>query len=177
MSRYRMFAAGAAVALLAAVVVTPAYARPDHSGHGSSGDHRPEHSKGGGKDKVRPAATKMSFKLDEHHFDSGSTVTATAQLLSRSGKSWVPLADALLHVLVDGAEVGASVTDATGNILIEWGGALDGGHVMKVVYEGDALHRKAQRSQGFHVGTLEEPEELEEVLTPVVPTIPLEPVS
>lgn len=187
MSRYRSFVAGAAVALLAASFVSPAFARGPGSDHGNgrSAEPRPEHSYGNGqgnghgRDKVRPAPTKMDFKLDQHHFESGSTVSAVATLYTRSGKAWVPLDGALLQILVDGVEVGVGTTMGGGKLFVDWGGATDGDHVMKIVYAGDATHKKAQRAQGFQVGSIaeeEEIEEIEEALEPAPGPVPVESV-
>ncbi len=99
----------------------------------------------------RPAVTKIRFKLDDHEITLGETVNGTATVFSRSGRRWVPLAGATLSVQVDGAEVGTVTTDENGRATISYTPTTEGEHVIKVVYAGDATHKKAKRAQGFEV--------------------------
>ena len=129
----------------------------------------PASAKRGGRHGERPnraAHTKMRFKLDDHHWDSGATVTGTVALRSGKGRG-EPLIDAMVRVLVDGTEVGIAVTDGEGKATVSWGPATDGGHVMRVVFDGDDIHKRAKRAQGFHVGTGDDDEgDLEATPTP-----------
>ena len=72
---------------------------------------------------------------------------------TRDAHAWVPLEDAELSVLVDGTEVATVLTDANGVAPIVYTSTEDGDHVMKVAYAGDWAHKRAQRAQGFTVGS------------------------
>ena len=100
---------------------------------------------------AKPApVTKISFKLDDHNVPPGSPVTSDVLVRTRSNHEWVPFANALLSVRVDGTQVLTVTTDANGKAAISYVAAA-GGHVMKVVFAGDATHKRAQRAQGFAV--------------------------
>nr|MDP9342545.1 Ig-like domain-containing protein [Actinomycetota bacterium] len=99
--------------------------------------------------KVRPATSKMKFKLDSHTVVVGDQVTGTVHLWTRSNHHWVPLADSDLSVRLDGTEVATATTDSDGKASISLTSDTAGDHVIKVVYAGDDTHRKAQRAQGF----------------------------
>ncbi len=96
--------------------------------------------------------TKIRFKLDDHSVASGESVTGTVVVMTGKGKDREPFAGATLTVLVDKVEVATLTTDADGRATVEHAGAEDGEHVMKVVFAGDAGHKKAKRAQGFEVG-------------------------
>lgn len=116
----------------------------------------------------------MRFKLDDHQWDSGATVTGTASLRSGRGRG-EPVEGATLRVLVDGEDVGTATTDAEGKAAISWGPATDGGHVMRVVYDGDDTHKRAKRAQGFQVGAEDDgddEDDLEATPTPEPETTP-----
>ena len=136
----KKFVAFCAALAVAAAFAVPALARP-------SGERGGGHGRG----KTRPAQTKMRFKLDAHHWDTGATVTGTVALRTGKGRG-EPLIDAMVRIVVDGTEVGIAVTDSDGKATVSWGPATDGGHVMRVIYGGDDLKRGAKRAQGFHVG-------------------------
>ena len=55
-----------------------------------------------------------------------------------------------LSVRVDGVDVMTVVTGADGHAALSYV-APEGGHVMRVVFLGDATHKRARRSQGFSV--------------------------
>ena len=100
---------------------------------------------------AKPASvTKISFKLNDHNVPPGSPVTSDVVVRTRSGHDWVPFANALFSVRVDGTQVLTVTTDASGEAAISYVAAA-GGHVMKVVFAGDATHKRAQRAQGFAV--------------------------
>ena len=100
---------------------------------------------------AKPApVTKIRFKLDDHNVPPGSPVTSDVLVRTRSNHEWVPFANALLSVRVDGTQVLTVTTDANGEAAISYAAAA-GGHVMKVVFAGDATHKRAQRAQGFAV--------------------------
>ena len=100
---------------------------------------------------AKPApVTKIHFKLDDHNVPPGSPVTSDVLVRTRSNHEWVPFASALLSVRVDGTQVLTVTTDANGEAAISYVAAA-GGHVMKVVFAGDATHKRAQRAQGFAV--------------------------
>jgi fibronectin type 3 domain-containing protein len=101
---------------------------------------------------AKPApVTKIAFKLDAHEVAAGSDVTGRVDVLTRSGNTWAALGVASLSLRVDGVEVGTLVTDVDGHADVVYAGALEGDHVMKVVFTGDTLHKRAQRAQGFSV--------------------------
>lgn len=96
-----------------------------------------------------PPVTKMKFKLDVHEVVAGDPVTGGVSAWSR-GQGWEPLASVELMLKVDGEEVGTVTTDAEGYADITYA-AEEGDHVMKVVFPGDELHKRARRAQGFTV--------------------------
>ena len=100
---------------------------------------------------AKPApVTKIEFHLDDHNVPPGSAVTSAVSVRTRSGHAWVPFAGATLSVRVDGTQVLTVITDVNGMAAISYVAAA-GGHVMKVVFAGDATHKRAQRAQGFSV--------------------------
>lgn len=149
MTRKRSLAAFAVLALVVGALMAPALAKKGRGG--------PSESRGKGSGKL--LKTKMKFKLDSHQWDSGAEVTGKVLLMARDGKKFAPFEGAALTVYVDGEEVGTLTTDAEGNAFPNWGPATDGGHVMRVVYEGDETHRRAKRAQGFNVGEGDDDEE------------------
>jgi hypothetical protein len=100
---------------------------------------------------AKPApVTKIKFKLDDHNVPPGSAVTSSVLVRTRSGHNWVPFVGAPISVRVGGAQVLSLTTDANGIVAISYVAAA-GDHVMKVVFAGDATHKRAQRAQGFSV--------------------------
>jgi hypothetical protein len=100
---------------------------------------------------AKPApVTKITFKLDDHNVPPGSAVTGSVLVRTRSNHEWVPFASAPLVVRVGGTQVLTLTTDANGAAAISYVAAA-GDHVMKVVFAGDATHKRAQRAQGFAV--------------------------
>jgi hypothetical protein len=99
-----------------------------------------------------PPVTKIKFRLDDHQVALGEDVTGSVLVRTRMNKSWEPLADATLSVLVDQVLVGTLTTAADGTALVSYTPAAEGGHAMKLVYAGDATHKRAKRAQGFEVG-------------------------
>lgn len=105
--------------------------------------------------------TKIRFKLDTHSVEVGDTVTGTVLVWTHRGSAggghmgggspWTPLEGAELSVRVDGTEVATVTTDADGLALISFVADTEGGHVMKVFYDGDDTHKRARRAQGFQV--------------------------
>ena len=121
---------------------------------------------------AKPApVTKMKFKLDVHEVPSGGQLTGGVEVLTRSGHAWLSFPGAPLSVRVDGVEVGTAVADAEGYVELAYPVPLDeGDHVMKIVFAGDELHKRAQRAQGFSVTAAEVPTD------PPAPTVPEAPV-
>lgn len=111
------------------------------------------------KPTSKAQTTKLTFKLDDHSVATGEDVTGSVKLTTTKGKKGTPVAGATLHVLVDGEMDSMVTTDANGEATVTISGAADGEHVAKVVYDGDATRKSAQRSQGFTVGAAEEEEE------------------
>ena len=100
---------------------------------------------------AKPApVTKITFKLADHEVPPGAAVNGTVLVRTRSDHQWVPFAAAPLSVQVDGTQVLSLVTDATGRATVSYAAAA-GGHVMKVIFSGDATHKRARRAQGFAV--------------------------
>ena len=105
--------------------------------------------------------TKIRFKLDTHSVEVGEAVTGTVLVWTHrghpagghmgGGSPWTPLEGAVLSVRVDGAEVATVTTDADGLALVSYVADTEGGHVMKVFYDGDDTHTRARRAQGFQV--------------------------
>lgn len=145
----RSVALVAALMIVGAALAAPAIAKK-------------EGENGKGREKTRPAVTKMRFKLDSHQWDVGAEVTGAVTLLTRDGRKWGPLEGAMLTVLNDGAECGTLTTDAEGKAYPACGPVEEGEHVMKVRYAGDDTHKKSQRAQGYSAGTSDEDEEGDE---------------
>lgn len=98
------------------------------------------------------AVTRMKFELGGHGVAAGAPLTGSVSVWSRDGSSWSPLMGASLSMVVDGTVVGTLTTDANGWAPISWPAAVpEGGHVMKIVFDGDAANSRAQRAQGFQV--------------------------
>jgi len=132
-SRILVPAAAIAVVALVSMLSVGASATPSTT-HGS---------------KLAPV-TKIAFKLDSHSVVEGAAVTGSVLVRTRSGHQWVGLASASLSLRVDGVEVATLATDANGAASVSYVGVV-GDHVMKVVFTGDELHKRAQRAQGFEV--------------------------
>jgi len=100
---------------------------------------------------AKPApVTKITFKLSDHNVPPGAAVTGSILVRTRSNHEWMPFAGAPLSVRVDGTEVMALVTGADGRATVSYVAPV-GGHVMRVVFAGDASHKRAHRAQGFAV--------------------------
>ena len=99
--------------------------------------------------------TKMKFKLDAHEILAGTPVTGGVHAWTHEGHPWDPFPDAVLIVKIDGVEFGTVTTGVDGYVDVSYL-AEEGEHVMKIVFAGDELHKRAQRAQGFTV-TPEEP--------------------
>jgi hypothetical protein len=98
------------------------------------------------------AVTKMKFELGGHEVAAGAPLSGSVSVWARDGSSWSPLVGASLSVTVDGTVVGTLTTDVNGWAPISWPAAVaEGGHVMKIVFGGDAASSKSQRAQGFQV--------------------------
>jgi hypothetical protein len=101
---------------------------------------------------AKPApVTKIKFKLDAHELATGTDVTGSVNVFTRTDHLWAPFPAATLSLRVDGVEVATLTTDVDGHADIVYTGALEGDHVMKVFFIGDDLHKRAQRAQGFSV--------------------------
>jgi len=95
--------------------------------------------------------TKMTFKLNSHQVAAGEDVTSAVLVQTRSGNQWVAFSGAVLTITVDGLEVGTTTSGVDGLAPVSYTTVEAGEHVMKVVFAGDATHKKAQRAQGFEV--------------------------
>lgn len=95
--------------------------------------------------------TKITFKLSDHHVVVGDTVPGSVTVMTRSGHAWVPLEGATVSLTVDKVEVATLTTDAAGHADVAYVATEAGGHVMRTVFAGDDLHKRAQRAQGFEV--------------------------
>ncbi len=125
--------------------------------------HKDGHEQGGGNGHKPPPVTNIRFKLDDHSVNVGDTLTGTVMVASHAQHqkpNWVPFGGATLSLTVDGVEVGTLVTDDTGHAVVAHVATSEGDHVMRVVFAGDELHKRAQRAQGFSVGpaTVPDPE-------------------
>jgi hypothetical protein len=98
------------------------------------------------------AVTRMKFELGGHEVAAGASLSGSVSVWAKDGSSWSPLVGANLKMVVDGTEVGTLTSDGNGWAPISWPAAVaEGGHVMKIVFDGDAANSKAQRAQGFQV--------------------------
>ena len=150
------------VALALVLTAGPASAKND-------GDHG-----NGGKP---PPVTKIRFHLDDHQVTVGESLTSDVSVASHA-KGWEAFEGASLSVRIDGVEVGTLVTDATGQASLTVPVTEAGGGVIRVVFLGDELHKRAWRAQGFHAAAAEEPPvEEPPVEEPPVEEPPVEPVT
>ncbi len=94
--------------------------------------------------------TKITFKLLDHNVPPGSPVVGSILVRTRSNHEWVPFPGALLSIRVDGTEVMTLASGSDGRATVSYV-AAEGGHVMRVVFAGDATHKRAKRAQGFAV--------------------------
>lgn len=101
--------------------------------------------------------TRMDLELGDE-VPSGSNLEGSVQVWTRSGNEWVGFVGATLSVVVDGVQVGTVVTDQDGLAALSYTTGEPGNHVMKVVFAGDGLHKKAQRAEGFTVTPAESPD-------------------
>jgi predicted phage tail protein len=100
---------------------------------------------------AKPApVTKITFRLHDHNVPPGAAVTGSILVRTRSNHAWVPFASAPLSVRLDGTEVLTLVTGTDGRAAVSYV-APTGGHVMRLVFVGDAAHKRAHRAQGFSV--------------------------
>lgn len=161
MTRTKLFASIAALALVAGALAAPALAGGEEGGHGH------------GKGKSHPAPTKMRFKLADHQLDVGEAPTGEVTLLTRVDKKWGPLEGATLSILIDGSNSVCPdlTTDADGHATATCTAAAEGEYVMRVRYAGDETHKRAQRAQGFQVGTADEEDDDLVPLPEETPTI------
>jgi hypothetical protein len=128
--------------LALALIAPSALASSSHAG-GQSSAHGPSAANG---------PTKIDFKLRPNHVAMGTDLTSTVTFWAHAKPGpWAPLAAAVFSVRVDGAEVATGTTDANGQALVDFAPTAAGEFVMKIVYAGDTLHKKAQRAQGFTV--------------------------
>ena len=95
--------------------------------------------------------TKLTFKISDHHVTVGETVVGSVTARTHSAAGWLPLAGVSLSLTVDKVEVATMVTDDAGHADIAFVATDAGGHVMRVVFAGDELHKVAHRAQGFEV--------------------------
>jgi hypothetical protein len=96
-------------------------------------------------------ATKMRFELGSRD-GAARSLSGSVSLWVKAGSSWMPVGGAPLAVIVDNRQVATVTTDAGGFAVVSMPADLSpGGHVMKVVYTGNGVYSKSQRSQGFTV--------------------------
>ena len=144
-------------ALLSGVIALALAAPAAMASNSHANSHPNSHAIGHGRPVGTPAApahagpTKITFKLRPNTVVLGGDLISTPTFVTHVGNSWEPLAAATFVVTVDGVGVATGVTDPNGQALVDYVGAVVGEHVMKVVYLGDAAHKKAQRAQGFTV--------------------------
>ena len=143
-----VIAISAALALSAAFIFSAA-AAPGGHGHGHGSAHGAA-VHGSSVHGGHTAVTKITFKLDDHSVVLGDMLTGPVLVQTHEGNHWVPLAGATLSLQIGKTEVATLVTDADGAATIGFAPTSAGDHVMRVVYAGDELHKKAQRAQGFN---------------------------
>ena len=97
------------------------------------------------------ANTRLKLKLDDSNVPSGSNVTGQVKLLTGAGENRAPLSGATLTLKLDGDPVGTLVTNSEGIATFTLTSPSKGGHVVKVIYAGDATHQKAKAARGFRV--------------------------
>ena len=113
--------------------------------------HANGHAAGQGAGASGHGPTKIDFKLRPNQVPQWGDLTATLTFTTHDKNHWVPLPGAEFIVRVDGVDVGTGITDASGQALLDYVGDTLGGHIKKVVFPGDGVHKKAQRAQGFLV--------------------------
>lgn len=95
--------------------------------------------------------TKMTFKLDSHQFVVGDTIAGTVHVATRDGNHWVALPGVAVNVMVDGAWIATVITDPSGVAQVTMSAGAVGDHVMKMIFMGDEVHKRARRAQGFTI--------------------------
>lgn len=95
--------------------------------------------------------TKITLGLYANEVPAGTDLVAGVQVTTRSDKDWTGLPGASIVVSVDGVDLGTVVTDGTGEAEFSYPMTVIGEHTVKVTFEGDAAHKKAQRAHGFTV--------------------------
>ena len=102
--------------------------------------------------------TKMRFKLTDHSVAVGDTLSASLTVSTHGTThgpeahgGWMPMEGVTVSITIDKVEVGTVVTDAEGHADVVVVATEAGDHVLRAVFAGDELHKKAQRAQGFSV--------------------------
>lgn len=95
--------------------------------------------------------TKITFTLEPSSVPAGSDVTGLVTVTTGSGKAEKPFGGATLSVWVDGVQVGSAVTNPAGVASVSQTATVPGMHSMRVMFAGDALHKKAHRDETFVV--------------------------
>jgi len=95
--------------------------------------------------------TKITFTLDASSVHAGADVTGLVEVTTGSGKAEKPFGNATLSVWVDGVQVGSAVTNGAGVAAVDYPATMPGMHSMRVLFPGDAQHKKAQRDETFVV--------------------------
>lgn len=106
--------------------------------------------------KAKSAVTMVKFKLANEDVTAGDSLAGNIKVSSGGGRNRAPLAGAELAVTIDGVDAGSITTaeDGTATITVI---AEEGDHVVKVVYAGDADHKRAKRAQGYEAVAAPEP--------------------
>jgi hypothetical protein len=95
--------------------------------------------------------TKITFTLDAASVHAGADVTGLVEVTTGSGKAETPFGNATLSVWVDGVQVGSAVTNGAGVASVSQTATVPGMHSMRVLFAGDAQHKKAHRDETFVV--------------------------
>ncbi len=95
--------------------------------------------------------TKITFTLDASSVHAGTDVTGLVEVTTGSGKAETPFGNATLSVWVDGVQVGSAVTNGAGVASVSQTATVPGMHSMRVLFAGDAQHKKAHRDETFVV--------------------------
>jgi fibronectin type III domain protein len=89
--------------------------------------------------------TRIRLTLDAAQVQAWTDLTGTIAVATGSGPTSAPFAGATLTVSLDGVALGAVTTDGDGMAALDVPMTVEGLHTVRVAFEGDALHKKAQR--------------------------------
>jgi hypothetical protein len=111
---------------------------------------------------VKPARTKLRFKLFDHHVVLGDVVTGGISVTQQLRGDRTPVAGATVSVRLGDEEIASVSTGDDGKAEVSFDATEVGGYVVRAVLADDGRGRVAQRSQGLRVRDAADEAEVED---------------